>query len=373
MRWGLGGSESQTFPVKSWGRGRPRRRQGRAPLTWRWLITWEFPPYILGGNSSSALRELRRRSRAGEATDPEGKTGGGRAPRATQDPPAPKTFGCEMCNLPGVSCAGRERRGPGKERRGRGGHSRLKSPPYLEGKGSRPFPWARTAGRRRGSPIPRPRTPNPGSPGLRTSPRTPSLEPWSPSLPPSNPDAPTVPASSPPEPRAPHSPVPASPALEPGRPQGRGPAHPVGALGEPVHLLRPPRHGCSRRAGERGRTRPGLVAARPWAAVERRGAAEGPSSVGCLHSRRPGSASRATRRPKRQNLKRYLRGRRRGTEETRSARLGRAGRAGPAAPPEAGRVGGAAARRGGRAGGAAPPEAAWAAGRRRAEPWWAGQ
>lgn len=41
-----------------------------------------------------------------------------------------------------------------------------------------------------------------------------------------------------------------------------GPAYPIGVLREPVHLLRPPRHGCSLRAGGRGRTRPGLVAAR---------------------------------------------------------------------------------------------------------------
>lgn len=60
-----------------------------------------------------------------------------------------------------------------------------------------------------------------------------------------------------------------APSLEPRRPRapGRpGPAYPVGALREPVHLLRPPRHGRSRPAGERGRTRRGLVAARAWAA-----------------------------------------------------------------------------------------------------------
>lgn len=38
-------------------------------------------------------------------------------------------------------------------------------------------------------------------------------------------------------------------------------AYPVRVLREPVHLLRPPRHGCSLREGERGRTRRGLVAA----------------------------------------------------------------------------------------------------------------
>lgn len=92
--------------------------------------------------------------------------------------------------------------------------------------------------------------------------------------------------------------------------------------------------------GRTRRTRPGLRGRPTWAAVERRGAAEGPSSVGCLHSRRPGSASRATRRPKRQNLKRYLAAAGEELRETRSARLGRAGRAGPAAPPEAAGVAG---------------------------------
>lgn len=37
--------------------------------------------------------------------------------------------------------------------------------------------------------------------------------------------------------------------------------YPVRVLREPVHLLRSPRHGCSLREGERGRTRWGLVAA----------------------------------------------------------------------------------------------------------------
>ena len=131
----LGGSESQTFPVKFWGRWRPPQAPGPSPAHLALANYLGVSPCILGGNSSSALREVMRRSRTGEATDPEGKMWGRRAPGATQDPPAPKTFGCEMCNLPGVSCAGRERRGPGKERRGRGGHSRVKSPPHLEGEG----------------------------------------------------------------------------------------------------------------------------------------------------------------------------------------------------------------------------------------------
>lgn len=162
-----------------------------------------------------------------------------------------------MCNLPGVSCAGRERRGPGKERRGGVTFlpqvpltSKVKDPDRSPGRG--------LPGRRRGSHS-RPRTLNLGSPGLRTF----SLHPEARALEPRLPQTPTPagPSLFAPEPRAPHSQSPASPARTRAPPGSR--AHPVGALGEPVHppapatWLQPPG----------GRTREdalAFVAARPW-------------------------------------------------------------------------------------------------------------
>ena len=192
--------------MKFWARWRPPQAPGPSPAHLALANYLGVSPCILGGNSSSALREVRRRSQAGEATDPEGKMWGRRAPGATQDPPAPKTFGCEMCNLPGVSCAGRERRGPGKERRGRGGHSRVKSPPHLEGEGSRPSPRARTAGRRRGVPASPASNPEPRLPqGSGPLPAPPASNPGAPVF---LPQTPTSPRSQPLRPRTPGPPLP---------------------------------------------------------------------------------------------------------------------------------------------------------------------
>lgn len=258
-----------------------------------------------------------------------------------------------MCHLFSASSAGRGRRGGGGGKGG-GGEDSPALGPLLTPKGQNPdLPPRGLRAARGAAPLPRPGAPNPGArrvPDLSPLPPPPSRRPQSPGL-------------CALEPRGPHSPR-ASGARTPGVSGRPGPAYPVGALREPVHLLRPPRHGCSRRAGERGGTRPGLVAARAWAAGRVRGALEGrpPPQPSAAKRRRAGP------RQKCPNLQRCGRRRRRqrGAEETRPDAAG-ASRAGPAAPPEAGGVGGASGGRG------APPEAAGAAGRGRAEPRWAGR
>lgn len=199
----------------------PQARQGRAPLTWRWSdYPGSFPLHSrrrklkLGSPRTQAPQPRRRGHR------PRGEDWGGRAPRATQDPPAPKTFGCEMCNLPGVSCAGRERRGTGKK--GGGGEDIPASSPLLTSKVKDPD---RSPGRglpaAGGSPIPRPRTPNPGSPGPGPLPRTPASSPGAPVFR-LNP----TPPRSQPRSRNPGPPTPQSPHLPPrtrAPPGSRGP------------------------------------------------------------------------------------------------------------------------------------------------------
>lgn len=112
--------------------------------------------------------------------------------------------------------------------------------------------------------------------------------------------------------------------------------YPVRVLREPVHLLRPPRHGCSLREGERGRTRRGLVAA---GLRERLGlATRWPSRVGCCHSPSARGSQGAPPPPKRQKLCGASVCEEPGGKPS-PTRLGRA--EGPAAPPEAGGVGGA--------------------------------
>lgn len=240
---GARGRAFQGFPEQTCRRSRkfpepPARFRRGARLTWRWLITGEFPPATFLCAFFSR-RKLELVSPASEGCSParpprsliprrSWEEHGAQSPLGLSppSPASPKHVGCETWGSLGVSGSGR------------GGPSRESPPPYPLGENpdlslvtincqlpaGLPFrasnPELRFPPESQGLPAsrPRPRTPAPGAsaPGTRRT-------------------APLPQGPGPPTPR---------PAPQ---------AHPVGVLGEPVHLLGPPRHGCSLRTGERAR------------------------------------------------------------------------------------------------------------------------